>query len=65
MSRHKAMGMIVKESAYDDYGDDYGDEYQIKNDEDDYGEETQAKKKKKSKPKKGNAISNVITWYSC
>jgi hypothetical protein len=43
----------VKESAYDDYGDDYGDEYQIKNDDEDYGDETQAKKKKKSKPKKG------------
>lgn len=39
MSRHKAMGMIVKESAYDDYGDDYDDEYQIRNDEDEYGEE--------------------------
>jgi len=55
MSRHKAMGMIVKESAYDDYGDDYGDEYQIRNDDDDYGEE-QTKKKKKAKPKKGNSI---------
>ena len=55
MSRHKAMGMIVKESAYDDYGDDYGDEYQIRNDDDDYGEE-QTKKKKKAKPKKGNSF---------
>jgi hypothetical protein len=54
MSRHKAMGMIIKESAYDDYGDDYGDEYQIKGD--DYGDEDEnigiKDKKKKSKPKK-------------
>ena len=54
--------MIVKESAYDDYGDDYGDEYQIKNDDDDYGDETQAKKKKKSKPKKGT-LCNIILMY--
>ena len=55
MSRHKAMGMIIKESAYDDYGDDYGDEYQIKGD--DYGDEdgydSKAAKKKKTKAKKG------------
>lgn len=59
MSRHKAMGMIVKESAYDDYGDDYDDEYQIKNDEDDYGDDTQAKKKKKAKPKKGTKMHSL------
>jgi hypothetical protein len=56
MSRHKAMGKIIQESAYDDYGDDYGDEYQIRDDDEDYGDEAASKKaakKKKNKPKKG------------